>query len=177
MTDEKKKNEKTEFDELEEQMKKFDDQYTDHHEVPTGEAVAVRVSEDEMKANVTVAPPDSGEEVTKDKVIEELNKIGVVHGIDEEAIDDIFTYGSYNVEVVVAKGTPPSDGTNAKIEYKFDTSAEKKAKVQVDEHGNVDHRQTNLVESVEEGTLLATKVPAVHGEEGMTVMGDKLPAG
>lgn len=175
----KKKQGDAEHEKLLKDLEKFDKKYDDSTTAPKGEAIAIRVDKDEMKVYVTVAPPlDSGEEVNKEKVIEEMKRIGVVHGIDNDAINDVFTYGSYNVEVVVAKGTPPSDGTNARIEYKFDTSAsaDKKVEFKADEFGNVDFKQMNMISSVNEGDLLAVKIPAVPGEEGMTCMGTKLPA-
>ncbi|HOY61981.1 MAG: hypothetical protein BWY28_02817 [bacterium ADurb.Bin236] len=172
----KKKND-TNFDEIQNAMDKFDKQYSDHHKPPEGEAVAIRVSDDEMKVYAVVVPPmDHSKEVTKQDVLDELKKVGVVHGIDEEAINDIFMFGSFNTEVIVAKGTPPSDGVPASIEYKFDTAAEKKAEVVADEHGNVDHRNINLIKSVEEGTILAVKIPAIEGKEGVTCLGEKMPA-
>lgn len=144
---------------------------------PAGPPIAVRVSEDKTKAYAKVQPPmESGADVTREAVIAELKKKGVVHGVDESAIDEIFEYGTYNVDVVVAKYTPPSDGTPAKIEYKFEVGDAKKTEMQEDEHGNVDHKALNLITSVEEGVLLAVKVAAVPGKEGTTVTGEMLPA-
>ncbi|HOO56713.1 MAG TPA: FapA family protein [bacterium] len=168
---------KTEHEELLGELAQFDEKYESSHTAPQGESVAVKVSDDEMKVTVVVQPPlDSDVNLDKDLVLKELEKIGVENGIDEEAIEDIFTYGSYNVEVIVAKGIPSADGTSAKIEYEFDVSEEKKVELKKDEFGNVDHRETNLIESVEEGALLARKIPAIPGEEGVTCMGAKLPA-
>ncbi len=158
-------------------LEKFDQKYSESMKPPSDEPIAIRVSEDEMKVYVTVQPPmDASVELNKNTVIEELKKIGVSYGIDEAAIDDVFTFGTYNVEVVVAKGTPPSDGVSARIEYKFRTSDDEKVEVKADEFGNVDHRERSLIQSVEEGALLATKIPSIPGQEGMTCLGKKMPA-
>ena len=141
------------------------------------EPVKVKISEDKLKATANMAPPvDTTHEITKEDVIQALNKAGVVYGIDGEAIDEIFTYGSYRVDVPVARGKLPTDGISAKIDYKFDTSGEQKAQFKVDEHGNIDFRETDMVKSVEQGTVLAVKTPSVKGETGMTVTGKEIPA-
>ncbi len=173
----KKKDSVPEHVEILRDLEKFDKKYSESMKPPSDEPIAIRVSDDEMKVYVTVQPPlDASVEINKGTVIEELKKIGVSHGIDEAAIDDIFTFGTYNVEVVVAKGTPASDGISARIEYKFRTSDDEKVEMKADEFGNVDHRERSLIQSVEEGALLAIKIPSVPGQEGMTCLGKKLPA-
>ncbi len=163
-------------DDILNELDQFDKKFSEDRKPPSDEPVAIRVTDDEMKVFVTVQPPmDASVNIDVAMVKEELGKVGVVHGLDEEAINDIFTFGSYNVEVAVAKGTPPTDGQSASIDYKFNTSDDKKVELKADEHGNVDHRAMNLVQSVEEGTLLAVKVPAVAGQEGMTCLGNKIP--
>lgn len=143
----------------------------------TGGPVGIRITEDNLKAFAKVSPPmDSAETVDKDTVIQALKDAGVTYGIDEAAIDELFQYGSYNVDVAVAKGKAPSDGTSAKIDFKFDVSGEKKLDMKQDEHGNVDHRESNTVESVVMGAVLAEKIPAVPGDKGMTITGVELPA-
>lgn len=170
-------------DKLEEQILKdlegidLDDHDLVEESAGEGEPIVIKVDKEQMKAYAIVQPPmDTGKDLGPDDVKAELEKNNVTHGIDEEAIDEIFSYGTYNVDVVVAKGTPPSDGTPAEIEYKFDTSDEKDFKPEMDEHGNVDHRNVGQITSVEQGDLLAVKTPAVPGEKGMTVTGRELAA-
>jgi hypothetical protein len=140
-------------------------------------AITAKISDDKLKASVSVPPPmDTAETVDKAAVISKLVEAGVKFGIDEDAIDEIFQYGSYNVDVVVAKGKAPTDGASAKMDFKFDISGNKKLNIQEDAQGNVDHRESNAVESVEQGAVLAVKIPPVPGENGMTVTGVELPA-
>ena len=154
------------------------DQFDQQSEAPDdGEPIRIRVSDDRLKAFANVTPPmDSDQSMTKEDVIKALEEYGVVHGIDDEGLEEIFTYGSYNVDVAVAKGTPPKDGQDASIELKFETSGAGKPKAKEDEHGNVDHRELNLIDSVEAGDVLAVKQPPVPGEPGKNVLGDELPA-
>lgn len=179
MTDKKKdKGEKGLGDEFLEEFKEFEaKQEGKHGRADTDEPVVVSISSDKLKATANVAPPlDSSEGVTKEDIVKALKEKGVVFGIDEAAIDELFQFGSFNVDVSVARGKEPSDGETAKIEHQFDTSEETKVELEVDEHGNVDHRSVLMIESVEEGAVVAIKIPAIKGEPGMTVTGETIPA-
>jgi len=146
--------------------------------VAEGPDIAIKVSEDENKVYARVKSPEDAEtEVNKDRLLQELRNNNISFGISDEAIEEIFTYGSFNVDVIVARSKPPSNGEPATIEYKFETDPGKKqVDLEVDEHGNVDHRQVKLIDSVSEGDLLAVKVPPKPGEEGMTIYGKTIPA-
>lgn len=171
MTD---KNHDSFADDILKDLENFDMDHSDDV-VNDGPDITVTISEDKMKASVKVKPPIDSANITHDAVLQELKNNKVVHGIDERAVDDIFSYGTYNVDVVVAKGTQPSQGTPSSIEYKFETNADKKVDLQEDEHGNVDHKQMHMINSVEEGTLLAVKIASIAGEEGKTVTGEVIP--
>lgn len=136
-------------------------------------SISIRVSEDKMRAFATVVPGSGG--LSHDDVVQALNNHRVTHGINDQAIDEIFSYGTYNVEVEVAHGTPPTPGLSSRIEYKFETNADKKKEIVEDEHGNVDHKASRQIDSVEEGALLALKIPAQPGTEGKTVYGETIP--
>lgn len=161
-------------DDILKDLESFDMDHSDDV-IPDGPDIIVTVSEDRMKAMVKVKAPVDGSNINHDAVVRELKNHKVVYGIDDTAIDDIFSYGTYSVDVVVAKGLKPSPGVSSSIEYKFETNANKKIEVKEDEHGNVDHKAMHLIASVEEGTLLAVKIPAVPGAAGKTVLGEELP--
>ncbi|MEW5947130.1 MAG: FapA family protein [bacterium] len=176
----KKKKEETKRveDEILSDFAAFEKQQAESADLPTAEEpVKIRISADKLKAvAIVLSPVEAAKEVTKEDLIAALKSQGVVYGIDEAAIDEIFQYGSFGVDVPVAKGKEPSDGVSAKIDFKFDISGEKKVELKIDEHGNVDHKAINLIKSIEEGEVLALKIPAVKGETGMTVTGATLPA-
>lgn len=141
----------------------------------SNEPIAVRISDDKLKASVNVAPQEDVQ-VSKNDIINALKAKGVVFGIQEDAIDEVFSFGSFNVDVAVAKGKKPSDGVAARIEYKFETAEKAKVQMVEDEHGNVDHKSVQNVESMPEGSVVAVKIPAIKGEPGMTVTGETIPA-
>ncbi len=137
--------------------------------------VVVEVSEDEMKAFMTVIPPKPrGRDLDIDDVLEALNDEGVVVGIKQEVIGESLEGETYNVQVLVAEGQKPRNGDDAKINYNF--RIEKKVRLQEDEKGQVNFKDLDLVENVVAGQLLATKTPATEGREGRSITNRILPA-
>jgi len=96
--------------------------------------VVIEVSDDEMKAFMTVFPPKPrGRELDLDDVLEVLSDSGVVVGIKQEVISSSLEDEINNVPVLVAEGTKPVNGEDAKIVYNFRT--EKKVHLEEDEKG------------------------------------------
>jgi len=137
--------------------------------------VVVEVSEDEMKAFMTLIPPKpGGRDIDMDDVMEALEEKGVVEGIKEDVIQQTLEDEIYNVPVLIAEGRRPVNGEDAKIVYNFRT--EKKIQLEEDEKGQVDYRALDLVENVVAGQILATKIQATEGTPGKTVTGKILEA-
>ena len=138
-------------------------------------SVLVEVSNDEMRAYITLIPPKpGGRDLDIDDVMEALNDKGVVFGIKENVIRESLEDEVYNVPILVAEGKKPTNGEDAKIVYNFRT--EKKIQLEEDEKGQVNFRDLDLIENVVAGQLLATKIPATEGESGKTVTGEILEA-
>ncbi len=130
--------------------------------------VVVEVSDDEMKAFMTViTPKPGGRDPDIDDVLEVLNDQGVVVGIKQEVISESLEDEVHNVPVLVAEGQKPQNGDEAKINYNF--RLEKKVRLQEDEKGQMNFKDLDLVENVVAGQLLATKTPLTEGKEGRTI--------
>ncbi|UCB46991.1 MAG: FapA family protein [Spirochaetota bacterium] len=130
--------------------------------------VVIEVSEDEMKAFMTIVPPNpGGRDLDIDDVMEELDVKGVTVGIMKEVIAENIEGDVFNVPVLIAEGIKPENGEDAKVVYNFRT--EKKLQLEEDEKGQVNFKDLNLVENVVAGQLLATKVQATEGKPGRTV--------
>jgi uncharacterized protein (DUF342 family) len=137
--------------------------------------VVIEVSEDEMKAFMTLIPPKiRGRDIDIDDVMEALNEKDVTVGIKEEVIKKTIDDGVYNVLVPVAEGMKPVNGQDARIVYNF--RIEKKVQLEEDEKGQVNFKDLDLVENVVAGQLLATKVPATEGKPGRTITNRLLDA-
>ncbi len=136
--------------------------------------VEIVVAEDEMSAQMELFPPQGGKKVTFEDVKAALAEKGVVHGIDEDLIASAIEEERYYEKFTVAKGTPPVDGEDTKINYHFSLEPAKKPTKLI--NGSVDYRNLDLLISVEAGALLASLEPATAGKPGRTVLGKTLPA-
>jgi len=137
--------------------------------------VIIEVSEDEMKAFMTLIPPKlRGRVLDIDDVMEALENKGVIVGIKEQVIRESLEDEVYNVPITVAEGIKPVNGEDAKIVYNFRT--ERKVQLEEDEKGQVDYRDLDLVENVVAGQLLATKIQATEGKSGRTITNRLLDA-
>ncbi len=103
-----------------------------------------------------------------------LMEANIRYGIDDLAIDRIVREKKNVTGVVVARGKPPEHGKDAQIVYKIDTNISRKPIVLDD--GRVDFHQINLIKIVEKDQLLAVKIPATRGIDGISVFGGDLKA-
>ncbi len=135
----------------------------------------IEVSDNEMKAFMTVIPPKPrGRVLDIDDVLEALNDKGVVYGIKHDVIQESLEEEVYNVPILVSEGKRPENGADTKIVYNFRT--EKKVHLEEDEKGQVNFKDLDLVENVVAGQLLATKTKATEGSPGRTVTNKVLDA-
>lgn len=138
-------------------------------------SVKVRVSPDEMTAYLIVEPgPEGTVEVGYEQVLELVAQSGVVHGVDLPKIREALSPESWGRLVLIAQGTPPVNGQDGRVEYKF-SIAERTGPAETAD-GRVDYRNLNLIQNVQKGQLLAVKLDPTPGTPGMTVTGKPVPA-
>lgn len=136
--------------------------------------IAVEVSKDEMNAVCTLFPPlGDGNPVTKEQLHQILSSKNISFGIDEVKINEIITSKKPVRSCIIAQGQPMQEGSDASIKYFFSTSMET-PKPKVLENGRVDYYNLDLIQNVVEGQLIARKMPAVPGVNGVTVTGKLL---
>ena len=138
--------------------------------------VKVRLTSDMIQAYIKILPPEGeGAEATYEQAVEELSKAGVVHGIDESALQEALLFRKSDEEILIATGTHPENGKDGEIQYHYDPDY--KVTPKEDEKGNVDYRELGLIRSVKKGTKLAAiKPPEPSGKGGINVKGVKIPA-
>ncbi|WP_448379262.1 FapA family protein [Fervidobacterium sp.] len=124
--------------------------------------IHVTVSEDEMKAYVTIIPGFEKEVPTVEELMKVLIESGVVYGIKKDVLEGIVEEKLTYQQVLVAEGVEPTPPVDAMIDYKFNTSREFTS---FDEFPRCD-----------EGQVLAEKIPPKDGEPGKTVTGKELPS-
>lgn len=129
----------------------------------------VEISEDETKAWITVIPSAGASKVNVEDIKESLLKEGVVYGVDEEKIKEVVEKKIFSKRVPVAFAKLPKKGKDAEIIWKI--KEEKK-----DEEGRIDYREMQKAISVRAGQIIAEKIPAEKGEDGVSVKGNIIPA-
>ncbi|MFP4636816.1 MAG: FapA family protein [Spirochaetaceae bacterium] len=143
---------------------------------PAADAVlSVEIADSEMRAYLTALPPGpGGADPDYDSLVTFLQDNGVVSGWKENVLSRFADDPVYREPVLVAEGTSPKDGGDARIAYNFETDG---SRVRLKEQdGRVDFKELDIIQNVVEGQVLAKKIPAERGTPGRTVTGKLLPA-
>lgn len=130
------------------------------------------VSADAIEAAVTVAERVSDGDFGPDDLKAFLADNGIVYGILDDTITRIFSERLYERPVTVARGNAVVDGTNGVIQYYFETEA----KPTIDEKGNIDFKELNIIRNVKKDDRLAEILPPMPGADGHTVLGAVIKA-
>jgi len=135
----------------------------------------VILKDNDMKAYLYLSAPENGE-YDIDEILELLRKNGVREGINRSRISAIIKKHIYNIEQMVAEGTPAVDGVDGYFEFFFKPSGKgKKAPPLIREDGTVDYTSVNVIECVSAGDKLAVYHPAVKEKPGINVKGKLMP--
>jgi len=141
--------------------------------VPTVEPdIRVLVSRDRMEASLQINLPPGSRPLEMDELLEKIKNSGVVFGINHEQIRK--AYDCPGSRVVCAKGQQPINGENAYIKYHVNMDNNIRPSEMAD--GSVDFKNLNLFTIVQEGDLLAEKVPATLSISGIDVLGNTVNA-
>lgn len=137
------------------------------------ESYKLIISSDKMSAIARFyAPSLKGELMTKNELMKDLAIKNVKFGIQEDAIDDFFNNRRYCEDFIIAKGKEPQNGTDAYIEYYFNTDL--KARPTLRDDGSVDFFNLNTLNHCHKDDVIARLFPEDRGEAGMNIMGEKL---
>ena len=144
------------------------------NDTPFNEDVLISIPADKMQAVGRFYPASpEGTELGKDDILKKLSDLGVKHGVSYIAIDKWLQNRQYCTDVLLAKGTPPIDGKDGYLDYKF--ALEKSARPALKEDGSVDFHQLDLLNNVSPGDILAVKAPEREGKYGTDVTGAIIP--
>ncbi len=131
-------------------------------------AVTLIITDDKLKAFVTVRDESLVSESLLDRLIKEKD---VKFGIDRGALNDLIQNPRKGT-FIIAQGRPPKEGKDGYMQYLFTSRPARKEQTEE----NVDFREIFDVPSVNANTILAIYHPAVKGEDGIGVTGQPLPA-
>ncbi len=145
--------------------------------LPLGEVldgrVSVEVSNDRLTAWLTLIPPQGGKPVNRQQIAAALEEKGVVHGLDGEVIGRALESQDAK-KLPVARGQPPVDGTDGKLEVLVSQAKERRPRV--DEKGIAHYRELGGIVTVKPGDALMRRIPPTQGLAGKNVLGQDLPA-
>ncbi|PCG19207.1 FapA family protein [Brachyspira sp. G79] len=136
--------------------------------------ISYSISDDKMRAYVTVTKPNKGgREMDLQDVKEIMENSSITFGFQEENVVKCLEEGTFNIPILAAEGRAPVNGQNAKIEYLVNVNKKVIPKY-IGEDQSIDYKDLSIVENVEQGQKLARKIPATDGEVGRTVLGVKI---
>lgn len=138
------------------------------------EVAHIYLSPDRMEAKVRFyAPSNDGSVMDKQEILNDLIHQGITYGVDEKAVEEFVRKRNYCEDIIIARGTPPVHGSDASIEYFFNTDL--KARPTLNEDGSVDFFHLNTINHCKKGELLAKLTPEDPGKEGRSVVGERVP--
>lgn len=129
----------------------------------------VRIDDDDMRAFLCIQEELKNDYNNEAVIYQFLKEKGVNYGIIEENLKELLEKQLYNHEIVIAQGLQPENGIDGYYEYKFNLDFSKKPKIRPD--GTVDYWSIKMVETVEEGQVIAIYHKAYQGKDGMNVKG------
>ena len=135
--------------------------------------LALSVTDDELTVHLSVSPAHGGEPVTQADVLALLNHHHVTYGIEPDVIAAAVANQTAD-QVIVAHGTAPLDGDDARFESQLPEITDCRPKENSD--GSVDYREISMFFTVKPDTPLLRKIPFTLGAAGTAVTGKIIPA-
>lgn len=145
--------------------------------------VSVTANKDGMSASATVTAPYGGKPITEDQVRSALNAVGVVKGIDIDAIAELLARVSELpsggvLTAIVARGQQPLNGTDSRFERLVETLRQRVLRPQIQDrqHDRVDLRDLGVMVTVMPGDAVMYRHPPEPGVDGFKITGEPLLA-
>ena len=135
--------------------------------------ITLLVSSDELAVYLTLAPPRGGAPVTVQDVLALLAHHKVKYGIMRDILTAAVSAQTAD-QAVIAQGTPPVNGDDARFESLLPQITDRRPKEHQD--GRVDYREICTFFTVKPDTPLLRKIPLTVGTAGTAVTGKIIPA-
>ena len=134
----------------------------------------LEISQDAMQASVRFYPPsETGKRMSFNEFLSDLKYKNIIYGIQMAEVQEHFqSPGVYCKDLLVARGKEPRHGTDAEIEYFFNTDL--KVQPTMREDGSVDYFNLNVINHCHKGDILARIIPADEGEYGTNIHGTRI---
>jgi len=140
----------------------------------------IYMSDDEMKAFITVIPPiGGGRSVSLEDVLSYCKKENIIYGLKKDVIkktiEEVTRDRTIINDVLIAEGEDAIDGEDGIIEFMIKLASGERFKKMED--GKVDFKEHDIIINVEKDQLLATVTKGEKGvKDGHTVKGELIQA-
>jgi len=135
--------------------------------------IQVMVSKDGLEAYLDLSyPGTTDDQITFNDILHKIYEADVTHNIDIDKIKKAVKNTATLDKDIIARGKEPIIGAEAQIVLEVDTDINTEPLIMDD--GSVDFRQVNMLKTVEKDQLLAVKIPAQKGEDGIDVRGNPI---
>ena len=117
-----------------------------------------------------------GQPLTAEIIMQQLNQAKITYGILDDVVEELVEDQGLTMvdEIIIAQGTPPVDGLDARFVSLVEDVAERRPPVLDNEP--VDYREFGGVDTVAPGDRILQRVPPTDGEDGTNVFGEVIPA-
>jgi len=141
--------------------------------IAEAETFVLNLYEERMKAIARFYPPSvGGTLLSSEDIKNDLKRQSVVSGLNQVAIALFLTNRTYCTDIEIAKGVAPVHGTDARIEYYFNTDLS--AKPTLLEDGTVDFFHLHTMNHCKKGQLIAKLFKEDPGKFGESVIGERI---
>lgn len=128
----------------------------------------MEISSDEMEASVGIRHPKAGgRDFIYTEIYQFIMSYDIKFGIMKDVIKELAENPVYDKLFVVARGEKAKHGINGYVEYRFDTSKERK--IENEEYARIDFKSSHNIANVHEGDIIAVYHEPTKGVEGHTV--------
>ena len=140
---------------------------------PENEMFLLTASNDLMTATARFYPPSNGGSLmTREEILNDLKHQNINFGIEQDAIEAFFKNRQYCTDIVLARGREARQGSDAVIEYYFNTDL--KARPTLNDDGSVDFFNLNTLNHCKAGDIVARLFKEDAGESGINIMGNPI---
>lgn len=107
--------------------------------------------------------------INSNDIVSALNSKGIKYNIDEDKIQSVIEKKVFVDQIEVAVWTPPVDGIDGTISYKYPMKVE--LVPQIGENGKADYKNLGYIRSIDKGSVIAEITLPTDGTSGMDVRG------
>ncbi|WP_240633148.1 DUF342 domain-containing protein [Paenibacillus montanisoli] len=137
--------------------------------------LVVQLAQDKLTATLQFNVADEKFSCTLSQLEEFLKSHGIRHGIRHDILSKIVQCPSahFYSQHVIAQGEPPVSGEDGYIKYSYDMNEGVYRPVEL-EDGKIDFKEVTQLKNVRRGQLIAERVMANQGKDGIAVTGEPI---